>query len=174
MACGDVADHADHQRLARGGALDAAAHFDPVQAAVGPADAVAEGGVPRAAGDDVAEALLHLWPVFLGNQGEVFEVAGRRLFGVEAEQRLRAARPADLAALHVPQPGAQAGAVERGEQARGVRPVAFGQRRGDGRDGGQGEAEISGVGHGRFVRFCSRRHSGCLWCGWAWDASILL
>ena len=123
---GDFADHADHSWTAVLVRQQAAADLQPVQAAVGPANAVVHRLLQRRAGDHRMEGAKGLRPVFRRQQVEVFQVGRQRLPGIEAEQRLRAPGPADLPALDVPIPGAQARAVERGQQLRGTFPALFG------------------------------------------------
>ena len=122
---GDVADHAEDLRVAVGVGPRPAADFQPVQAAVGPADAMAQGFGNRLALQYLLKQLLHLGALFCGDQLDIVDLPLQGMLGVQAEQGLGAARPADPAAVDVPVPGTQVRAVERREQARRILPGLF-------------------------------------------------
>ena len=123
---GDFADHANHPRPAVLVRQQAAVDLQPVQAAVGPADAVVHRLLQRRAGDHRMEGANGFRPILRRQQVKVFQVGRQRLPGIEAKQRLGAPGPTDLPALDVPIPGAQARAVEGGQQLRGAFPALLG------------------------------------------------
>ncbi|MCY1287211.1 hypothetical protein D9M70_361990 [compost metagenome] len=146
---GDIADHADHPPPAVGLGLQAAADLQPAQAAVGPADTVAQGALGLAPDQDFAEQAQHLAAVVLGNQLDVVHRLAQWPVRIEAEQRLGAAGPGDAAAVDIPGPGAQPCAVQRGQQAVGVLP---GLLEGDGVEGwnmGKRGIRVTGFAHAR-------------------------
>nr|VVN38434.1 hypothetical protein PS652_05267 [Pseudomonas fluorescens] len=82
---GDLADHPDHLPPAVAVRGHAAVDFQPVQAAVGPADAMAQSLFHRLAIDHRMKRLQGAGAVFHGHQFEVVQVVGQWLVRVEAE-----------------------------------------------------------------------------------------
>ena len=149
----DVADHAEHARPTIGLALQAAGNLQPVQAAVRPANTVAQGVANLFALEDGVEFRQNFGALLFGDQLDVVQFSRDRAIGVEAEQGLGAARPVHLTTANVPIPGAEMGAVQRGQQTRRVLPglLEFGgiHRR----YVWQGRGLVSRSGHGRtFLR----------------------
>src|SRR5450830_1641525 len=144
---GDFADDADHARLAVLVRQQAAIDFQPVQAAVGPEDAVMAGPFEKLAfqyrmkGPQGARAVLDR------QQVEVVDVLGQRLVRIEAEQRLGTTGPTDLAAFNIPAPGPEASAVEGGEQLRGAFPALFRHVRVECMNAWQGRNTAGVLGH---------------------------
>jgi hypothetical protein len=126
---GDFTNHPDHSGAAVFVWQQAAADLQPVQAAVGPADAVVHRLFQRCAGNHRVEGADGFRAVFRRQQIEVFQIFRQRLPRIEAEQGLGAPRPTDLPALDVPIPGAEPGAVERGQQLRRTLPALLGMTR---------------------------------------------
>ncbi|MNH07353.1 hypothetical protein D3C79_667440 [compost metagenome] len=87
----DFANHPDHLGPAVTVMGQAAVDLQPVQATVGPANAMAHGLLHGLAIDHGLERLAGACAVFLGQQVEVVDVAGQRALRVETEQRLGAA-----------------------------------------------------------------------------------
>ena len=85
---GDLANHADHAWSAVFVRQQAAVDLQPVQAAVGPANAVMHRLLQRCAGDHGMEGTNGFRPVFRRQQIEVFQIGGQRLARIKAEQRL--------------------------------------------------------------------------------------
>ncbi|MNY08452.1 hypothetical protein D3C86_1413080 [compost metagenome] len=157
----DLADHANHPRPAMLVRQQAAADFQPVQAAVGPADAVVHGLLQWRAANDRMKGTNGFGAILGWQQVEVFQVMGQRLPWIEPEQRLRAPGPADLPALDVPIPGAQARTVERGQQLRGAFPALFGAFR----------INCLDTRHRRNTVYRFRHWQALGWC-WAFVAGI--
>ena len=123
---GDFTDDADHAWSTVFVRQQAAVDLQPVQAAVGPADAVMHRLFQRGAGDHRVEGANGFRPILWRQQVEVFQIRRQRLPGIEAEQRLGTPRPADLPTLDVPIPGAQTCTVEGGQQLWGAFPALLG------------------------------------------------
>ncbi|MNN43401.1 hypothetical protein D3C81_1576370 [compost metagenome] len=122
---GYLADYPDHLRPALAIMGQAAVDFQPVQAAIRPADAMAHGFLGRFTVDHCLEQLACAGAIFFRQQVQVVDVVGQGALRIETEQCLGAARPADPATVDVPQPGAQAGTIERSQQLRSVLPGQF-------------------------------------------------
>ncbi|MNF94291.1 hypothetical protein D3C84_769960 [compost metagenome] len=120
---GDFADHADHAWPAVLVRQQAAADLQPMQAAIWPADAMVHRLFQRGARDHRMEGAQGFCPILGREQVQVFQVRGQWLPWIETEQRLGAPGPTDLPALDVPVPGAQASAVEGGQQLRCAFPA---------------------------------------------------
>ena len=103
---GDFTNHPDHSGAAVFVREQTSADLQPMQAAIGPADAVMHRLFQRRSGDHCVEGANGFCPVFRWQQVKVFEVFGQWLARIETEQRLRPPRPADLPAFDVPVPGA--------------------------------------------------------------------
>src|SRR5690606_24503229 len=110
---GDIANHAEHAWLTVGLALQAAGDLQPVQASIGPADAMAQSVGNLFAPENGAELCQDLCAFLFGNQLHVMQLPGHRAIGVETKQCLGAARPVHLATADVPVPGTEMGAVQR-------------------------------------------------------------
>ncbi|MCY1289648.1 hypothetical protein D9M70_387470 [compost metagenome] len=149
LAC-DVADHADHASAAVArGLLQAAADLQPVQRAIGPANAMAHGTLGFATVEHFAEQPQYFDAVFLGDQLNVFHRLPQWAVGVQAEQRLGATGPVDLAGIDVPGPGTQTGAVQRGQKARGILPGLLEGDGVEGRNMGKRKIRVTGFAHAR-------------------------
>src|SRR5450830_679310 len=122
---GDFADDADHSRLAVLVRQQAAIDFQPVQAAVGPDNAVMHGLFDGLAFQYRMKGSQGARAVFDRQQIEVVDVLGQWLMRIEAEQRLGATGPTDLAAFNIPAPGPEARAIEGRQQLRGAFPALF-------------------------------------------------
>ncbi|MCY1309137.1 hypothetical protein D9M70_592000 [compost metagenome] len=123
---GDLADHADHSRPAVFVRQQAAVDLQPMQAAIGPANAVVHRLFQRCAGNHRVEGTNGFRPVLGRQQIEVFEIFRQRYSGIVPEQRLRAPGPTDLPPFDIPIPRTQTRTVQGSQQLRSTFPALLG------------------------------------------------